>query len=216
MLSYWRSFSCNTSDPLKVTLADNRLFERIHLLSIKLSAYCPYVIYIALLSFLSLSADIKQHHNPCLVRSCLCEFCTSCAISSHKGFFYKSKLGNSAMNLGHGWLFISTQNITMQYIWFIYSLTHLPWTKWPSFRRRYFQMHFREWKVLYFNHNFTKFIPKGPIDNKSSNGLDNGLAPNRRQAYYLNQSWPVSPTHMCDIRGEELNCQNYAMVEWVK
>ena len=29
-------------------------------------------------------------------------------------------------------------------------LTHLPWTKWSPFRRRYFQVHFREWKVLYF------------------------------------------------------------------
>ena len=26
-----------------------------------------------------------------------------------------------------------------------------PWTKWPPFRRRYFQMHFRQWKVLYFD-----------------------------------------------------------------
>ena len=25
-----------------------------------------------------------------------------------------------------------------------------PWTKWPPIRRPYFQMHFREWKVLYF------------------------------------------------------------------
>ena len=33
----------------------------------------------------------------------------------------------------------------------IRTLTHLPWTKWPSFRRRYFQMHFREWKVSYFD-----------------------------------------------------------------
>ena len=30
------------------------------------------------------------------------------------------------------------------------SLTHLPWTKWPPFCIWYFQMHFREWKVLYF------------------------------------------------------------------
>ena len=27
-----------------------------------------------------------------------------------------------------------------------------------------------------------RFTPKGPIDNKPSIGLDNGLAPNRRQA----------------------------------
>ena len=31
------------------------------------------------------------------------------------------------------------------------SLTRLHWTKWPSFCRRYLQMHFREWKVLYFD-----------------------------------------------------------------
>ena len=39
-------------------------------------------------------------------------------------------------------------------------LTHLPWTKWPSFRRRHFQMHFLDWKRL----NFEK-DPKGPINN---------------------------------------------------
>ena len=26
-----------------------------------------------------------------------------------------------------------------------------PWTKWLRFRKRYFQLHFREWKVLYFD-----------------------------------------------------------------
>ena len=25
------------------------------------------------------------------------------------------------------------------------------WTKWPSFRRRYIQMHFRAWNILYFD-----------------------------------------------------------------
>ena len=29
-----------------------------------------------------------------------------------------------------------------------------PRTKWPPFRRRYFHMQFREWKVLYFDLNF--------------------------------------------------------------
>ena len=29
-------------------------------------------------------------------------------------------------------------------------LTYIPWTKWLPFRRRYFQMHFREWKVFIF------------------------------------------------------------------
>ena len=33
-----------------------------------------------------------------------------------------------------------------------------PWAKWPPFCRRYFQMHFREWKVLYFDKKFTDFF----------------------------------------------------------
>ena len=42
-------------------------------------------------------------------------------------------------------------------------LTHLPWAKWPLFRRRYFQMHFHKWKVLYFAIRISlKFVPKGP------------------------------------------------------
>ena len=28
-----------------------------------------------------------------------------------------------------------------------------PWTKWPPFRRRHRQMHFREWKLVYFESN---------------------------------------------------------------
>ena len=31
-----------------------------------------------------------------------------------------------------------------------------PWTKLPPFRSRNFQMDFREWKVLYFDYNFTE------------------------------------------------------------
>ena len=43
-------------------------------------------------------------------------------------------------------------------------LTHLPWTKWPPFCRRFFLIHFREWKCIDFNWKFTR-IPKGPINN---------------------------------------------------
>ena len=35
-------------------------------------------------------------------------------------------------------------------------ISALPWTKWPPFHRQYFQMHFHEWKLLYFNWNFTQ------------------------------------------------------------
>ena len=47
-------------------------------------------------------------------------------------------------------------------------LTHLPWTKWLPFRRQHFQMHFHEWKLLYFDSNFTEVVPKDPIINKSA------------------------------------------------
>ena len=41
------------------------------------------------------------------------------------------------------------------------------WTKWPSFRSRHFQMFFRESDVLYFDLSYTKFVPKGPLDDKA-------------------------------------------------
>ena len=31
-----------------------------------------------------------------------------------------------------------------------------PWTNWLPLRRQYFQMHFHEWKVFYFDYNFTE------------------------------------------------------------
>ena len=36
------------------------------------------------------------------------------------------------------------------------TLLIFPWTKWPTFPRRHFQMLFREWKVWYFDSNFTE------------------------------------------------------------
>ena len=44
-------------------------------------------------------------------------------------------------------------------------LSHLPWTKWPQFRRRHLQRYFHEWNILI--QISLKVIPKGPIDNKS-------------------------------------------------
>ena len=54
-----------------------------------------------------------------------------------------------------------TNNNTLFYVW------HYSWTKWPPFRRRYFQMHFHEWKVFYFDSNLLRFVSKAPMDNKS-------------------------------------------------
>ena len=41
-------------------------------------------------------------------------------------------------------------------LWAEVGLTHLPWTIWPPFRTRHFQMHFLECNVLYFNSMFTE------------------------------------------------------------
>ena len=70
-------------------------------------------------------------------------------------------------------------------------LTHLPpWTKWPPFYRQYFQMHFHEWKVLYFDLNFTEVFSQVSNWQWPSIGSDNGLAPNRRQAIiWTNAEW---------------------------
>ena len=65
------------------------------------------------------------------------------------------------------------------YVWQIHQD---PWTKWSPFRRRYFHLHFCQWKVLYFDYNFTAVCSSGSKWQWPSTGLDNGLASNRRQA----------------------------------
>ena len=47
------------------------------------------------------------------------------------------------------------------------SWPYVPMDKWLPFLRRQFQVNFHELKILCFDSNFTKFGPKGPIDNKS-------------------------------------------------
>ena len=49
------------------------------------------------------------------------------------------------------WLFVYGMGAKIFMAHLYQSLTHLPWTKWPLFHRRYFQLHFREWKVLHFD-----------------------------------------------------------------
>ena len=43
-----------------------------------------------------------------------------------------------------------------------------PWTKWPPFHRRHFQMHFLNEKFCISISISLKFVPKGPINNKSA------------------------------------------------
>ena len=66
-----------------------------------------------------------------------------------------------------------------------------PWTKWPAFRRQYFQVHFREWKLLYFDWYFIEFCSLGSNWQKLRIGLYNGLAPNRRQAIIWTNAVPI-------------------------
>ena len=47
-------------------------------------------------------------------------------------------------------------------------LPHLPWRKWPPFHRWHLQMHFREWKYLYFVWNFNEVCSYSPIDNNQT------------------------------------------------
>ena len=48
-------------------------------------------------------------------------------------------------------------------------LTHLPLDKMAAFLQTIFSDAFFEWKVLYFDKkNSLKFVPKGPIHNKSA------------------------------------------------
>ena len=69
-------------------------------------------------------------------------------------------------------------------------------TKWPPFRRRYFQMHFRKQKFCVLIKISLKCVPKGPND--SSQALVQIMA------CRLFGAWLSSWTHICGIRGDEL------------
>ena len=66
-----------------------------------------------------------------------------------------------------------------------------PGAKWPPLHSRSFQMHFRECKVLHFDSKLTEFCSQGPNWQQPSIGLDNGLAPNRRQAIIWANADPI-------------------------
>ena len=50
--------------------------------------------------------------------------------------------------------YISARNI---------GLTDLPLDKMATISQTIFQMHFREWKALYFDWKFIKFVPNDPV-----------------------------------------------------
>ena len=68
-----------------------------------------------------------------------------------------------------------------------YVVTLGPWTKWETVCRRYFQVHFLEWKYQHFGNNFgSKFLI-----NYISTGSGNDLVPNRKQAVIWANDNPV-------------------------
>ena len=50
-----------------------------------------------------------------------------------------------------------------------------------------------------------KFVPKGPIDNNPTIGLDNGLAPNRRQAITWTNGDPIRRRIYAALGGDVLS-----------
>ena len=57
-----------------------------------------------------------------------------------------------------GCLFKSLSRLTTEKPSKLYTLSHLPWTKWPPFRRRHFQRHFHEWRVFSFEFYWSLFL----------------------------------------------------------
>ena len=66
------------------------------------------------------------------------------------------------------WQILWKTSITMLLFPFRWINSSQPEQNGRHFSRWYFQMHFHEWKVVYFDWNSIEIVPKGPIDNKSS------------------------------------------------
>ena len=67
-----------------------------------------------------------------------------------------------------------------------------------------FQMHFPEWKWMNSDWNFTELYSYGSNRWYSSIGLDNGLAPNRRQAIIWTNADPIHWRIYAVLGGDEL------------
>ena len=95
-------------------------------------------------------------------------------------------------------------------------------TKWPPFRRRNFQVHFLEWKLLNFEFNFTEICSLWSNRQYGSTDSDNRLVPNRWQAiiwthdaltywriYVTRAQWVNTLTH---IHISEMDCYCFSIV----
>ena len=94
-------------------------------------------------------------------------------------------------------------------------LTHLPWTKWPPFRRRQFQKHFLEWRYFNFKWNFIEICSLGSSWQYVSIGLDNGLAPCRRQAIIWTSADPYHRRIYAALGGDELKRNPVLCIKYI-
>ena len=82
----------------------------------------------------------------------------------------------------------------------IFSVMKMVLFSYFSFRRRHFQMHFLEGKVLFFYSNFTEFVPSGSFDNKLA--WVQVMAWCRTGDKLLSEPMLLgSQTHICGTRG---------------
>ena len=75
-------------------------------------------------------------------------------------------------------------------------------------------MHFREWKVSYFDYNFIEVCSRWSNWQWPSTGLDNGLAPNRPQAIIWTNADPVRWRVYAALGGDELMAESFIWIEW--
>ena len=71
--------------------------------------------------------------------------CIHCFSGLHGIEIYRS---NGSIKTGFRWSWPFHSNMVDQHCW---GLLISPWKKWRPFRTRYFQMHFHEWNILYFD-----------------------------------------------------------------
>ena len=112
------------------------------------------------------------------------------------------------------WMQTSINCSTAIYVWNVLLISL--WTQWPPFRRPYFQMHFRKWFTYVFWLKFQWILFLRSNWQLPSIGLDNGLAPNRRQAIIWIDANPIRWRIYAVAGGNELINQSGSITRMVK
>ena len=87
------------------------------------------------------------------------------------------------------------------------SLLISPRTKWPPYRRRYFQTYYDE-SIFYSSSSFTEVCSQGSNWHRGKISSGNGLAPDRRQAITWTSADPVHRRIYAAPGGDELTALN--------